>query len=193
MRKLLPVLSGFLLASTVTASGEMPTHVNPVVNPVAVNPNGIVVNLPTKSVLLNVPLIAQKNCCWCWAAGGEMVMTYTGHPIPQCTQATYQFGAAAGKNCCDSPTPGICVQGGQIEIGHYGYTYQQVGGSTPLTASQIENDIGNRHMPWLLNPHGPGFGHVTVGIGYETINGTLALVAVNDPWPPNTGDFYWES
>src|SRR5215831_17168950 len=140
MRKLLPILSLFLLSSTVAAHGEMPTRINPVINPNVINPNviGPILNLPTKSVLLNVPLIPQKNCCWCWAASGEMVMTYTGHPIPQCTQATYQFGAAASQNCCNSPTPGICVQGGQIEIGHYGYTFQQVASSTPLTASQIE-------------------------------------------------------
>lgn len=190
MRKLLPTLTAFLLSSTAAAHGEMQTHPSAVINPNAVV---VPINLPTKSVLLSVPLISQKNCCWCWAASGEMVMTYTGHPIPQCTQATYQFGAAAGKNCCDQPTPGVCVSGGQIEIGHYGYTFQQVGSSTPLTDAQIENDIGTRHMPWMLNPHGPGFGHVTVGVGYATLGGALFLVAINDPWPPNTGDFYWES
>jgi len=197
MRKNLPALVVLLLSSTVAAHGAMPlrpnggTHLPPNDNPA--NQNNVPVNIPTKSVLLNVPLIPQKTCCWCWAASGQMVMTYTGHPIQQCQQATYQFGAAAGQNCCNSPTPGVCVSGGQVEIGHYGYTYQQLGDNSALSRAQIENDVYGRHMPWIINPHGPGFGHVIVGVGYTTVFGNLTLVAINDPWPPNSGDFYWES
>ncbi len=140
--------------------------------------------------LLNVPLIPQATCCWCWAASGDMVMTYTGHPTPQCKQAEYQFSQ---PSCCGANPPGKCVSGGIVEIAHYGYTYQQLGGNSALTPSQIEDEISTHHMPWILNPNGPGFGHVTVGVGYETFNGKLTMVAVNDPWPPGVGDFYWES
>jgi len=153
-------------------------------------PNGPVAINQKTVALLDVPLIPQATCCWCWAASGDMVMTYTGHPTPQCQQAGYQFSQ---PNCCNSPTPGPCVKGGIVEIGHYGYTFQQTAPSTALTPAQIENEISTRHMPWVLNPHGPNFGHVTVGIGYETFFGKLTMVAINDPWPPGVGDFYWES
>jgi hypothetical protein len=187
MRTLLPSLTIILLASTASAfalpkegNGQPPVHQPP--------------PPPAEwSALLDVPLIAQQNCCWCWAASGQMVMTYTGNPIPQCTQATYQFGQAKGLNCCNSPTPGPCVSGGQVEIGHYGYTYSQLGADSALTGAQISNEISNRHMPWILNPNGPGFGHVIVGVGYTMVAGQIAYVAINDPWPPNQGDFYWES
>jgi hypothetical protein len=145
-----------------------------------------------KTVLLNVPLIPQATCCWCWAASGDMVMTYTGHPMPQCKQAAYQFGQSE-SSCCASTPAGACVSGGIVEIGHYGFTFQQTGDSTPLTPAQIEDQISNKHMPWILNPHSTGFGHVTVGVGYKTFFGKLTAVAINDPWAPGVGDFYWET
>src|SRR5689334_20630638 len=116
-RLAVPVGVALLLAVPTTAAAKLP-----VLQP----------QLIAKTVLLNVPLIPQSTCCWCWAASGDMVMTYTGHPMPQCKQAAYQFGQTE-SSCCASPPAGACVSGGIVEIGHYGFTYQQTGGSTPLT------------------------------------------------------------
>ena len=143
--------------------------------------------------LLSVPLFPQETNSWCWAASGQMVMQYFGFPEPQCEQATFQFGQPSNTNCCNKPTPGICISGGIVEIGHYGFTYQQLGSASALTPEQIKNQIATRQTPWILNPNSSGFGHVTVGIGYITLNNAFWLVAVNDPWPPSTGDFYYET
>lgn len=155
--------------------------------------------------LVSDPLIPQKTNVWCWAASGEMTMDYFGDNVQQCTQATYQFGQAAGQNCCNNPIPGACVSGGQVEIGHYGFTFQQLGGSSALTPSQIENQISSRKEPWIFNPYCADqskcgkWGHVLTGVGYfapfQNIFPELSdffFLFVNDPWPPNTGSFYLE-
>lgn len=155
--------------------------------------------------LVSDSLIAQKTNVWCWAASGEMTMNYFGDNVQQCTQATYQFGQAAGVNCCSNPIPGACVSGGQVEIGHYGFTYQQLGGSSALSYAQIEDQISNRREPWIFNPYCADqskcgkWGHVLTGVGYfapfQNIFPELSdffFLFVNDPWPPNTGSFYLE-
>ena len=152
---------------------------------------------------VSVPLFPQKTNVWCWAASGEMEMDYFGSNIQQCTQATYQFGQGAGKDCCNSPIPGVCISGGQVEIGHYGFTYQQLGGNSALTPAQIRDQISTRHEPWIFNPYCAdsskcgSWGHVLTGVGYYAPSlPTIAVIPdffflfVNDPWPPNTGSFY---
>lgn len=154
---------------------------------------------------VSVPLIGQKTNVWCWAASGEMTMEYFGVNVQQCTQATYQFGQAAGANCCNNPIPGVCISGGQVEIGHYGFTYQQLGGLSALTHAQIQDQISTRHEPWIFNPYCADqskcgqWGHVLTGVGYFSpfFPAIAALpefffIFVNDPWPPNTGSFYLE-
>ena len=153
--------------------------------------------------IVSVPLFPQKTNVWCWAASGEMEMNYFSDNIQQCTQATFQFGQAAGKDCCNNPIPGVCISGGQVEIGHYGFTYQQLGGSSALTPAQIQNQISTRHEPWIFNPYCAdsskcgSWGHVLTGVGYFAPFASvlpelsdLSFLFVNDPWPPNTGSFY---
>jgi hypothetical protein len=155
--------------------------------------------------LVSDALMPQQTDVWCWAASGEMAMDYFGVNIQQCAEATYQFGQKAGVNCCNNPTPGACVSGGQVEISHYGFTYQQLGGSSALSPSQIENQISSRHEPWIFNPYCANqsqcgqWGHVLTGVGYwapfqNIIPGLtdLFFLFVNDPWPPNVGSFYLE-
>lgn len=160
------------------------------------------------SALLDVPLIGQETNSWCWAASGQMVMQWFGISVSQCRQATYQFGQAAGVNCCTQPTPSPCISGGQVEISHYGFTYNQLGASSWLGQSQIETQIYTQVEPWIINPNGPHFGHVLVAVGYvdfTSIVPNLFLVGINDPWPQNpsfnaqgqatspvVGQFYWE-
>lgn len=152
---------------------------------------------------VSVPLIGQKTNVWCWAASGEMEMAYFGVNVQQCNEATFQFGQAAGKDCCTNPIPGVCISGGQVEIAHYGFTYQQLGGNSALTPLQIKDQISTRKEPWIFNPYCAdsskcgSWGHVLVGVGYfapvlpailETPN--FFFLFVNDPWPPNVGSFY---
>jgi Papain-like cysteine protease AvrRpt2 len=150
---------------------------------------------------VNVPLIPQQTCCWCWAASGQMVMAYFGvtAKTQQCAQAAQQFSV---PNCCSTPFPNACVSGGSVWISHYGFTSQGTGSSQPLTFAQMQDQIDNRHEPWILNPHWPAsgtltFGHVLVGIGYKTVRYTYfpyteQFVLIDDPWPPNQGNVYYE-
>lgn len=157
---------------------------------------------------LPVPLFGQQTNSWCWAASGEMVMKYFGVTVLQTTQATYQFGSKYGLNCASNPIPQPCISGGQVEIGHYGFTYDQLGGNSWLSPSQIEDQIYTRAEPWIINPNDSNFGHVLVAVGFINLGDivpNLSFVGINDPWPavasydsqgrptgPVNGDFYWE-
>jgi len=153
--------------------------------------------------LVSEALDGQQTNVWCWAASGEMAMSYFGVNVQQCAEATYQFGQAAGVNCCSNPVPGACVSGGSVVIGHYGFTYQQLGGSSALSPAQIRNQISTRKEPWIFNPYCANqnqcgsWGHVLTGVGYFApfVPTTVAIpdlffLFVNDPWPPHTGSFY---
>ena len=135
-------------------------------------------------------------------------MKYFGVNVTQGTQATYQFGASHGVNCSVTPTPSVCISGGQVEIGHYGFTYNQKGANNPLSPTEVQDQIYTRDEPFIINPNGPGFGHVLVAIGFinlDDIAQNLYFVGINDPWPsaasydnhgrptgPVSGEFYWE-
>jgi hypothetical protein len=158
---------------------------------------------------VNVPLIGQETNSWCWAASGQMVMQYFGYYVPQCVQATFQFGQSMGVDCCTLPTPSVCISGGQVVISHYGFNYNQLGGTSWLTPAQIEDQIFWQAEPWIINPNGPGFGHVIVGVGYwnfTNISPKMFFIGINDPWPQNpsfnsqgqatgpvVGEFYLET
>jgi hypothetical protein len=153
--------------------------------------------------IISETLDGQQTNVWCWAASGEMAMSYFGVNVQQCTEATYQFGTSAGVDCCKNPVPGACVSGGQVVINHYGFTYQQLGGSSALSPTQIRNQISTRKEPWIFNPYCANssqcgnWGHVLTGVGYFApfVPPTIALpdfffLFVNDPWPPHVGSFY---
>lgn len=153
---------------------------------------------------VSVPLDGQQTDVWCWAASGEMAMQYFGVSVQQCAEATFQFGQSQGKDCCTQPTPGVCISGGQVVIDHYGFTYQQLGGTSALTSTQIENQIATRNEPWIFNPYCANqsecgqWGHVLVGVGYFSpffpfpVDLPFFFLIVNDPWPPTTGSSYLE-
>jgi hypothetical protein len=62
---------------------------------------------------LPVNLYPQQTDAWCWAASGEMVMSYLGGMVSQCEQANRRF---AHTDCCNTPTPASCNQGGWPEF-----------------------------------------------------------------------------
>ena len=58
---------------------------------------------------LNVPLIAQEQNKWCWAACTEMVSRYYGNDkVYQCEMANLLFGK---KICCKNPNSILCNKG----------------------------------------------------------------------------------
>ncbi len=137
---------------------------------------------------LSVPLYPQQTNMWCWAASGQMCMSFLGATvdISQCTQANNRFTLS---NCCNTPTPGPCVNGGWPEFTKYGFT-SSLTNNTALTWAQVKSQIDCSKKPVAFSWHWTGGGgHMMVLTGYAVINGQN-WVFINDPWPPNQGGQY---
>ncbi len=131
-----------------------------------------------------VPLKPQQTSMWCWAASGEMCMDFLGGAVDQCDEANERFGRT---DCCDSPVPGGCVNGGWPEFDKYGFK-ADVTADKELTFGEIENQIYCRKSPIAFSWHWTGGGgHMMVVTGYTVID-DVQYVSINDPWSPNVGD-----
>jgi len=133
-----------------------------------------------------VTLRPQETGMWCWAASGEMIMDFLGTDVSQCDEANKRFGRT---DCCNSPVPAACVNGGWPEFDKYGFGFSTTSNAA-LTWDQVRDQIYCKRKPWAITwAWTGGGGHMMVGIGYTTIDGTN-WVAINDPWAPNVGDQY---
>lgn len=131
-----------------------------------------------------VALRAQETSMWCWAASGEMVMDFLGTNVSQCDEANKRFGRT---DCCNSPVPGACVNGGWPEFGKYGFTFHTTS-NAPLSWSDLQKQIHCKKRPFAYSWHwSGGGGHMMIVHGYVRVLG-MNFVAINDPWPPNVGD-----
>ena len=128
-----------------------------------------------------VVLHAQETDNWCWAASGEMVMSFLGHDVAQCVEANNRFGR---NDCCNSQVPADCINGGWPEPQKYHFT-AAVTADAPLTWAQVKEQISCRNEPFAFSWHWPkGGGHMMVVTGYvENVAGTN-WVMINNPWPP---------
>jgi hypothetical protein len=137
---------------------------------------------------LIVPLFPQQNSMWCWAASGQMCMTFLGATVDvsQCTQANNEFGKT---NCCNNPTSSPCLNGGWPEFSKYGFSAQTTN-NTALSWAQIQTQIGCLNKPIAFSWHWTrGGGHMMVITGYAIIDGEN-WVFINDPGAPNVGSQY---
>ncbi len=128
-----------------------------------------------------VPITGQHTDSWCWAASGEMTMNFLGAspPVTQCDEANKQFGKT---NCCDSPTPAECINGGWPEYPKYGFTADMTT-DAPLTWDQVRDQIYCRNRPFAFSWHWDGGGgHMMVLTGYVVVAGQQNVV-INDPEP----------
>jgi hypothetical protein len=131
-----------------------------------------------------VTLHPQETGMWCWAASGQMVMDFLGHDVQQCVQANNRFGRT---DCCGSPVPGGCVNGGWPEFDKYNFDFKTTS-DAPLTWDQVKDQVYCKRKPFAFSWHWPGGGgHMMVVIGYVSIDG-VNYVTIIDPWPPGTGD-----
>jgi len=149
---------------------------------------------PGASALLKVRLHPQETDMWCWAASGQMVMSYLGHDVNQCTQANNRFGmsncpcAQCGPSQIANPP---CVLGGWPEFDKYGFKFARTN-NTPLTWDQIRRELsenpGCGKTPIAFSWHwAGGGGHMMVIVGYSTI-GNRRFVHIFDPWTPCQGE-----
>jgi hypothetical protein len=134
-----------------------------------------------------VAVRGQETSMWCWAASGEMCMEFLGSgDIQQCEEANRQFSRS---DCCNSPTPGDCVQGGWPDFNSYGFNADRTSNAA-LTWAQVKEQIYCRKKPVAFSWHwSGGGGHMMVLVGYVTLEGTN-YVTINDPLPVGTGSQY---
>src|SRR5207244_11161457 len=94
---------------------------------------------PPAASHLAVTLRPQQTNMWCWAASGQMVMEFLGVTVQQCTGANNGFGRSG---CCNTPTPGSCVNGGWPEFDKYGFTFVRPS-NLALTWYQLRSESSN--------------------------------------------------
>lgn len=126
----------------------------------------------------------QETSMWCWAASGEMTMEYIGGvSIQQCDEANKRFGRT---DCCNSPVPGACVNGGWPEFAKYGFSANNTSDAA-LSWSAVRTQIYCRKKPFAFTWHwNGGGGHMMVARGYMTVEGTN-YVYRNNPLPVGIG------
>ena len=126
--------------------------------------------------VLDVPLILQEASNWCWAASGEMIMTFFEHPVSQCVQADSELGR---RDCCPPPGVSDCDSTGWPQFERFGFTSQQTEfQALSWDAVKAEIDAGRPvafSWVWL-----GGGGHMMVLKGYQTV-AEASFVFVNDP------------
>ena len=135
--------------------------------------------------VLPVTLDGQQTGMWCWAASGQMTMNYIrpASNVQQCDEANKRFGRT---DCCGSPVPSACVNGGWPEYDKYSFK-SDVTSNAPLSWNDLTNQIFCSKKPFAFSWHwNGGGGHIMVATGYRTISGAN-YVWVNNPWPPTTG------
>ncbi len=137
---------------------------------------------------LAVPLWPQETTWWCWAASGQMCMDFLGNNVSQCTQANNRFGMT---NCCNSPTPNACIQGGWPEFSKYGFTSNHTSNSA-LSWDKIRSEIDCKNRPFTYTWHwAGGSGHMVTVVGYSVGECTgERYLHINNPLPVNTGSTY---
>jgi hypothetical protein len=125
--------------------------------------DAIVFGGPT-TVILPLTLHWQQTSEWCWAASGQMVMDFLGpRDVPQCYQANQHYPR---NDCCSCPTPDECVKPGWPDFSTWGYNSTETQWGTPLSWSQVMDEIDSGRpftFDWAWNGGGS---HVMVAYGY---------------------------
>ena len=131
-----------------------------------------------------VILRSQETGMWCWAASGQMCMEFLGTNVTQCDEANKRFGR---NDCCNSPVPTGCVNGGWPEFDKYNFTFSTTSDAA-LSWDALQTQIYCRSKPIAFSWHwNGGGGHMMVVTGYAVIN-NVNYVSINDPWAPNVGN-----
>ena len=143
---------------------------------------------PTKTTTLNVTLRPQQTDEWCWAASAQMIMQYLGKSVAQCVEANNEFGRS---DCCNTPTPAACVNGGWPQFNLYGFTFKMTQDAPlpwPTLEAQLARGKACGATPFGFSWHWVGGGgHMMVATGYTRALNGEQYVFVNNPWPPNVG------
>lgn len=140
--------------------------------------------------VLDVPLVAQETHKWCWAAGGQMITSFYGSPVPQPIHVNNRFNRC---DCGTQPRHPRCIRGGWPEYEKYGFQLPNTRYKT-LSWDELKDQM-DKNQPvgfsweWRSSRDHRSYGsHYMVARGYIVID-NLRLVVVNDPWPVATPGF----
>ena len=128
--------------------------------------------------VLNVPYVYQEYlCCWCWAAGCDMIAQYYGNEVELCEIVEYarsrnpqRFGHC---NCCNTPTPDSCINSNLISgtggipdiLTHWGINNSLMS-NYYYTLAEIKSEI-NGNRPFMFQWCSGRGCHTMVGRGYN--------------------------
>jgi hypothetical protein len=138
---------------------------------------------------LSVPLVTQEHSQWCWSASSKAVLNYYYATPSQCQIVNWAYGI---NYACGNAT---------FNWNSYANQPNSMYGSNGsvqgiLNAWGVSNNAYNwasswSSVVWDINNNRPfvmrygwtnGGGHILVGRGYETYNGSN-YVYIMDPWP----------
>lgn len=133
-------------------------------------------------VVLPMTLYAQQTNLWCWAASGEMIMTYLGADVDvsQCTQANDDQNRA---DCCNNFQN--CAQTGWPVFDDYGFNFVWTNWGTALTYNQLKTQFQNNRPVGFAWGWSAGGGHYMTARGVYTDGNGDQFVYVLDPAPWN--------
>jgi hypothetical protein len=146
---------------------------------------------PLTGTSLNVPLFAQLESNWCWAASGEMIFSFFNTNVSQCSQANQAFSRT---DCCQNPSSSACNQGSSPNFSFFGFNATSTG--TALTFAQLQTEFAaNRpvEFEWNWNSSSGATcascgAHAMVAVGTDTDASGVQYVSVNDPESVAIGD-----
>jgi hypothetical protein len=169
-----------VLATSVIAAGCHPPLAPPTAQP----------SFSTR-VSLPVTLHPQEAWQWCWAASAQMITSYLGHPVSQCSQASKKF-APPTCSCtgCTSATPiqPECDKTGWPDFEGHGFRATRTSRAAlswqDLT-KQLCTHGGCKKTPFAFTWEWEGGGgHMMVAKGYAISRGGKRYVEVLDPLAP---------
>jgi hypothetical protein len=139
---------------------------------------------------LSVPLTTQEHSQWCWAGSSKAVLSYYWANYPsQCQIVNWAYGLnyACGNavfdwNSTANQPNSMYGSNGSVQniLAHWSVPNTAV--TSALSWNTVVSDI-NANRPFVIR-YGwtGGGGHIMVGRGYETYNGTNYVYIMN-PWP----------
>lgn len=130
--------------------------------------------------VLNVPLYGQQTTYYCSPASAQMILSYHG----------YWYTQAQIANAMGTTTSGTPI--GNIPTGIEEVTNYQVDAWNDWLWGwgTVTSEINNNH-PYISNI--AGHSRAARGYYYDTLYPWIKYQRINDPWPPQQGQVYWEN
>jgi hypothetical protein len=138
---------------------------------------------------LSVPLTTQEHSQWCWSASSKAVLNFYAKTPSQCQIVNWAFGLnyACGNstfnwNSRANQPNNMYGSNGSVQKILANWGVPNGAYSVASSWNSVLSDI-NANRPFVMRyGWSNGGGHILVGRGYETVNGT-SYVYIMDPWP----------